>query len=122
VGTGAYSNEVTAVAEDAKTGRALGEAVAILEKGAAVLSIAAVNVEKPGCGIGTRLYEALAEEACSRHLQLHSDSDLSNYSRSFWKKQQRKGRAVFVGDHYVIENPCTHAHDLSGVKRKKRSR
>lgn len=50
---------------------------------------------KPSCGVGTRLYEALAREACSRNLRLRSDLILSRFSLGFWKKQESRGRAVF---------------------------
>jgi hypothetical protein len=46
-------------------------------------------------GFGTKLYEALAQDACERGLPLASSHRyaLSSKSRGFWDKQMRKGRA-----------------------------
>lgn len=45
-------------------------------------------------GLGTKLYEAAAKEAC-RWLQmpLHSDVERTAAAQAFWEKQERKGRA-----------------------------
>jgi hypothetical protein len=50
---------------------------------------------QPGCGVGARLYEALAREACKHDSDLRSDveQNMSGYSRSLWRKQVAKGRA-----------------------------
>lgn len=55
------------------------------------------GVEKPSCGIGTRLYEAAAREACARELKLRSDKveSMTSFSRGFWDKQLKKKRAWF---------------------------
>ena len=82
--------------------------------------IAIASVASPSCGLGTRVYEAFAAEACELGYSLESDSSLSVYSRGFWDKQVRKGRAVVVphpggSPSYRIDNPCEHRGNLSGV-------
>lgn len=66
------------------------------------LNVYSAYVETPGCGIGTRLYEALALSACARGAILRSDTSLTNYSGGFWKKQEAKGRAKFVDGRFVL--------------------
>lgn len=87
-----------------------------------------------GCGIGTRLYEALASYACDEGLILRSDVELSDYSRSFWEKQVAKGRAYpdgerlwkgkIVPERYVIKSSktCSSRIDLSGARGRRRGR
>lgn len=70
-----------------------------------------------GTGVGTRLYEALADYACTAGVKLRSDVSLTEMSRGFWEKQKRKGRAFF--DHsegrYVLKPSCRSRADLSGL-------
>jgi hypothetical protein len=85
------------------------------------------NVYQPSCGIGTRVYEAFAAEACELGYSLESDSALSTYSKGFWRKQVQKRRAVLVpheggAPSYRIDNPCEHKTNLSGVRRKRRQK
>ena len=49
-------------------------------------------------GIGTKLYEAVAKKAGDLGCSLRSDSLRSVFSEAFWRKQQRKGRAM-CGSH-----------------------
>jgi hypothetical protein len=46
--------------------------------------------------IGSTLYEIAGEFACSRGLQLVSDSQRSHFSEAVWRKQKRLGRARCV--------------------------
>lgn len=91
----------------------------VAQADAKALQVTEAEVDPSGCGIGTRLYEALSKVACARGVPFRSDSQLKPDAEGFWKKQVRKGRAVQHGNRYVIESPCKHAHDLSGVRRKK---
>lgn len=86
------SGDVRATAQT-QSGRHLGEAFARWNPSARSLDVFHASVPEPGCGVGTRLYEALAGEACTRMSRLRSDTDLSPYSKGFWKKQERRGRA-----------------------------
>lgn len=70
-----------------------------------------------GCGIGTKLYEALAEYACNEGLILRSDEELSEKSRSFWEKQVRKGRAYKDRKRFALTHSCLPTTDLSGADR-----
>lgn len=58
-------------------------------------------------GIGTKLYEAAAAEACRHGRPLASDDNLRHASKSFWEKQVRKGRATFDGRRYTLACPVT---------------
>lgn len=69
-----------------------------------------------GCGIGTRLYEALAKYACKKGLKLTSDRTLFAPSQAFWRKQQSKGRAYTADGRYILRDTCGSANDLSGLK------
>ena len=77
-----------------------------------------------GCGIGTRLYEALAQYACRNRLEMVSDRTLFAPSKAFWQKQVRKGRAKWVPDdgRYVLINACASARNLSGLKKARKRR
>lgn len=45
------------------------------------------------CGIGTKLYEMVAQGACDLGARLTSDQYRSEASEGFWAKQVKKGRA-----------------------------
>lgn len=46
-------------------------------------------------GVGTAMYEAAAHAACERYgLPLSSDDTRSPAAEEFWRKQERKGKAV----------------------------
>lgn len=45
------------------------------------------------CGVGTRMYETAAREACRMRARLASDEIRSKAAHAFWLKQVRKGRA-----------------------------
>lgn len=47
-------------------------------------------------GLGTKLYEMAAQEACRRRAPLASDERIGDMSREFWAKQIRKGRATVL--------------------------
>ena len=93
------------------SGKKLGEAYANwnhdTDEQWTTLDVYSTDTDAPGCGIGTRLYEALAAEACTRQVNLRSDTQLSRYSKGFWQKQVRKGRAEYddVAGRYVL-NQC----------------
>jgi hypothetical protein len=84
------------------------------------LDVYSARVPDPGCGVGTRLYEALAREACDRGVRLRSDSSRSTYSEGFWKKQEGKGRAEQVNYRFVLK-PCeTNLEGRKSLPRKRR--
>lgn len=78
-------------------------------------------------GIGTKLYEAAAKEACRKFKRpLASDRSRSSMADGFWEKQVRKGRAVCAqsredGSCVFYRLKDCGVKDLSGL-RKKRSR
>ena len=61
-----------------------------------ILRVAFAEVETPGQGIGTKMYERAARFACSKGMPLGSDKLRTKYSEGFWKKQASKGRATCV--------------------------
>jgi hypothetical protein len=92
------------------------------------LDVYSAYVEAPGCGIGTRLYEALAQHACDRDLRLRSDATRTEYSEGFWEKQRRKRRVVLVEDpddinenRYLLKK-CITELEAPGPKPRKRKR
>lgn len=60
------------------------------------VSYVLVNEGYKRCGIGTRLYEMAARDACAKGIRLQSDRRRSAYSEKFWQKQVNKGRAVCI--------------------------
>ncbi|NJN63563.1 MAG: GNAT family N-acetyltransferase [Acidobacteria bacterium] len=48
---------------------------------------------KGGKKVGTRLWEAVASQACAEGRPLVSDDLRSRYAEAFWRKQEVKGRA-----------------------------
>ena len=101
------------------------------------LAVAYAETTKPGAGVGTRMYEAAAQVACTSHRVLMSDDKRSRFSEGFWKKQQRAGRATcdasrpgtrlnddlsYRGNwrcHRYRLNACPAPPSLAGVKRKR---
>lgn len=65
------------------------------------------------CGIGTTLYTAAAQWACSEGHRLRSDDVRSADSQGFWEKQERKGRAVCL--ERVEENRSGRPASYTGV-------
>lgn len=61
-----------------------------------ILRVAFAEVETPGQGIGTKMYERAARFACSKGMPLGSDKLRTRFSTGFWRKQAKKGRAVCV--------------------------
>lgn len=45
-------------------------------------------------GVGTRMYEQFAADACEAGLELASDVLRSHFAEAFWRKQEAKGRVV----------------------------
>ena len=80
-------------------------------------------------GVGTKLYEAAANEACRRRGSLASvGRNPGAHSNDFWEKQAAKGRAVRVRQpggqpaFVLVECPSKGMRtDLSGVQRKRKS-
>lgn len=63
------------------------------------VSMVRAFVDRPSearCGVGTRLYEFAATEACRQGMRLSSDTNRTRHSEKFWKKQVEKGRAECV--------------------------
>jgi hypothetical protein len=56
-------------------------------------------------GLGTKLYEAAAREACKRGSWLAGSPQRSPFSEKFWKRQIQKGRAVCGGGGAEIYDP-----------------
>lgn len=134
--------EVEVDALDAE-GRLLGRVGAMHWKGSSYLSVdlATMIVSKrdaspytnpiapPGYrssaskGVGTRLYEELAQYACKKGLRVRSDTSRTPQAQSFWAKQERKGRARWKdgsdGGRFVLDVPCSEPIDLSGVSRRR---
>ncbi len=63
-------------------------------------------------GVGTRLYELVAKDACRRGIGLASSAryGLNQRSEGFWKKQARLGRVTIRGEgdrtFYFLRDPC----------------
>lgn len=117
-----------------------------IETGREALVVHVAEVDSPGCGIGTKLYEYAAALACKDEVPLASDSVRTGHSEGLWAKQERKGRARCLrfdknekrrygvkldwntGDaigewdcrRYVMIHPCMHAADLSRPAMKRR--
>lgn len=86
---------------------------------ALVVSEIGVDEKHRGCGVATRMYEALAKEACRVGVPLVSDQAISEGSQGFWNKQVRKGRATKRADTYTMSEPCAHK-SLRGLPRRPR--
>lgn len=91
------------------------------------------------CGLGTKLYEKALTIACRMGLILASDWQRTEASESFWRKQERKGRAICasteeVGTHlneemgdvgewpcyyYQMTEACPKNMSLAGLRKKK---
>jgi GNAT superfamily N-acetyltransferase len=80
------------------------------------------------CGVGPRLYEAVAAYACKNKLTMTSDTTLYPNSRKFWERQQEKGRAWYNEDaeRFVVFDACgiqrTGMRGLGKRGRKKRKK
>jgi len=92
-----------------------GSAHALKVKGAYVMAGIAVRNVPRRCGLGTRMYEALAAMACKRGLPLRSDWARSPMADQFWRKQYVKGRAKCLKrtgennrhcEQYELTDPC----------------
>lgn len=100
------------------------------------IGVAKVEPQFRSQGIGTVLYEHLAEAACANGMVVVSDDLRSKYADAFWKKQFRKGRVtrvptatsvseearqkkegqqyVYRAHQYVLSCPASGRVDLSG--------
>jgi GNAT superfamily N-acetyltransferase len=60
------------------------------------------------CGVGARLYEAVAQHACENNLVMTSDTSLRSNSAAFWERQVAKGRARYDEsmERYVVLDAC----------------
>jgi GNAT superfamily N-acetyltransferase len=129
-------------------GSKIGEAELQERNGALVVGMIDVHSNALRRGVGTKLYEAMLEEACSRGMPLQSDHERSPYAEAFWRKQVAKGRAICGGEgrgkyvepwkgdgtepglprpdrelewpcrRYEIVAPCAHP-ELRGVRRRR---
>jgi GNAT superfamily N-acetyltransferase len=64
-------------------------------------------------GVGTRLYEQFASDACEAGLELASDVLRSHFAEAFWRKQEQKGRVKCApGQGEVYKGP------LASLKRR----
>lgn len=78
--------------------RKAAEAELVERNGALVVGVIHVNSKHRRTGVGTKLYEAMLEEACSRGMTLQSDVDRTPYAEAFWRKQVSQGRAMCGGE------------------------
>ena len=53
-----------------------------------------IGVASERCGVGTRLYQKLYKIACKNRAIFASDNQRTEASEGFWRKQEKKGRAV----------------------------
>jgi ferredoxin-thioredoxin reductase catalytic subunit len=69
-------------------------------KGKPIVAVADIRVDSDiqRCGVGTKLYELLQQEACKERAHLASDVYRTRFSEGFWKKQRRRGRAYCPRD------------------------
>lgn len=74
----------------------VGELEAVPYRGRLVAAYIFVDADVRRCGVGTRLYELAAKQACKRGVPLVSDVARSAYAEGFWAKQTAKGRARCV--------------------------
>ncbi len=90
-----------------------------------------VDVDRQRQGLATKLYEAAAAYACKNGGVLVSDDRLVDAkSNDFWWKQVQKGRARIVDNGYpdgefvykAVVLDCKASADLSGIRRKGKSR
>lgn len=64
-------------------------------------------------GVGTKLYEQFASDACEAGLELASDVLRSHFAEAFWRKQEQKGRVKCApGQGEVYKGP------LASLKRR----
>jgi hypothetical protein len=102
-----------------RSSNVLGFLSATMNVRARTLDVDYADVKEPGCGMGTRLYEAIAREACDRGLRMRSDRMLTNYSEGFWRKQVEKGRARWdQSSRRFVLNACE--SNLEAAGRRKR--
>ncbi len=88
-----------------------------------IVDIAEVDEAHQRKGVGTKLYEIAAAEAC-KHGALLASRSRSKMSDGFWKKQIKKGRAKVVEGKTIALVSCS-IDTLSGLKsrsRKKRAK
>jgi len=75
------------------------------------------------CGVGPRLYEAVAEYACKNDLTMTSDRTLYPNSRAFWERQREKGRAEYdeKARRFVVIDACAvRQTGMNGIRKKRR--
>jgi hypothetical protein len=110
------------------------------------LFVDAVRVNRPRCGVGTKLYERAYQIACEEDVVFMSGGMRTEASEGFWQKQVRKDRAVCVDwdpavrmydrpghglvetkevwdcGRYAMREVCPRKMDLSGRRRRRRRR
>lgn len=77
------------------------------------------------CGVGPRLYEAIAQYACENNLVMTSDTSLRSNSMAFWERQVAKGRARYDEsmERYVVLDACaTKRSGMNGIRKRKRTK
>lgn len=114
-------------------GRVIGTMWMMLAKSATKQPIMRVaNIElirgSRGKGIGTAMYEVAAQHACAVHgMPLASGLNRSDAANGFWRKQERKDRAICSGDSGSKKRPCLEyvlscpaPVSLAGARKRKR--
>lgn len=103
-------------------GRVIGSLrVALVQNRMEVLGIEVVPILRR-CGIGTGLYQRMADWGCKNNKWLKSGVSRSRYAQGFWSKQERKGRAVCIAKkpdggcwEYMLKDRCPRG--LRGIRR-----
>lgn len=117
----ANSMEFMAVCNQSPSGRISAFKTKVTGKTAYTVRDIYVDTTRRRQRIGTRLYEAVAKEACRRRSRLASTGRLTEAkSHDFWEKQVRKGRARKVNRRgqqpaYLLDCPVT---SLDGARRR----
>jgi len=85
-------------------------------RGKTVWTIDSVKAFQERQGVGTALYEAVAQAVCKKRNRLVSYGPRTAKSEGFWRKQERKGRVTRIRQtetkHAAFMLDCDHAADL----------
>lgn len=95
-----------------------------------LFSIASAHVKEEfmSCGVGTKMYERMAFEACKNNWPLFSDSLRSVYADNFWQKLLKKNKAICAIpanrekvslEDYEDKNPLRPLYGRNGCERYK---